>query len=180
MQESKGALKVWLALEKLYLTEEATSQRVRNTNDSNSVKKSESDSYDLWEKRQLKAVGKLRKDLLKTLQALQLHFDVKVSMAEDPDVDLEVPPGPASQEFAASFIEFIERVVIEPFGGRLYQPVHDIVSELDMPEKLLKKLKQKAHMQGASQRRNNRKPKTPSKVLKGTVGTPGSFKGTTV
>ena len=35
-------------------------------------------------------------------------------------------------------------------------------------------------MQGASQRRNNRKPKTPSKVLKGTVGTPGSFKGTTV
>ena len=82
MQESKGALKVWLALEKLYLTEEATSQRVRNTNDSNSVKKSESDSYDMWEKRQLKAMGKLRKDLLKTLQALQLHFDVKVSMAE--------------------------------------------------------------------------------------------------
>ena len=60
LQESRGALKVWLALEKLYLTEEATSQRVRNTNDSNSVKKTESVSYDMWEKRQLKAMGKLR------------------------------------------------------------------------------------------------------------------------
>ena len=74
----------------------------------------------MWEKRQLKLMTKLRKDLLKTLQALQLHFDVKVSMAEDPDLETKLCPGPASQDFASSFIDFLERVMIEPFGGRLY------------------------------------------------------------
>ena len=31
----------------------------------------------------MKAVSKLRKELLKTLQSLQLHFDIKASMLDD-------------------------------------------------------------------------------------------------
>lgn len=94
----------------------------------------------MWEKRQLKAMGKLRKDLLKTLQALQLHYDIKVSMVErEEQENIDNKPAisaPASQEFATSFTDFISRVVIEPFGGRLFQPVHDLATELELSESL--------------------------------------------
>ena len=63
--------------------------------------------------------------------------------------------------------------MIEPFGGRLYQPVHDLATELDLPEALMAKLREKA------QRRNNRKPRTPSKHLHSKVGTPASLKVST-
>ena len=92
-------------------------------------------------------MAKLRKDLLKTLQALQLHFDVKVSMAQD--LDPRESSGLKEEEgeggdFAASFLDFVERVMIEPFGGRLYQSVHDIAIELDLPEATFSRLKEKA------------------------------------
>lgn len=77
---------MWLALEKLFLTEEVTRQRVKNTNDSNTACHDRNDAaanYDLWEKRQLKAMTKLRNELLRTLQALQLHFEIKVTMMAD-------------------------------------------------------------------------------------------------
>ena len=39
----------------------------------------------IWAKRQDKALVKLRQEILKMLQSLQLHFDIKASMAEDED-----------------------------------------------------------------------------------------------
>ena len=100
----------------------------------------------MWEKRQLKAMGKLRKDLLKTLQSLQLHYDIKDNMHDDLEeyrqntADRPAISAPASQEFATSFTDFATRVVIEPFGGRLFQPVHDLASELELPEELMEAL----------------------------------------
>ena len=63
---------MWLALEKLYLTEETTAQRVRrrgneNENDAAADGNANGNGYDMWEKRQLKLMAKLRKDLLRTL-----------------------------------------------------------------------------------------------------------------
>ena len=63
---------MWLALEKLYLTEETTAQRVRrrgNENDEAAAAdgNANGNGYDMWEKRQLKLMAKLRKDLLRTL-----------------------------------------------------------------------------------------------------------------
>ena len=149
-----------MSLEKLYLTEQVTSQRVRNTNDSNSVSHGRRDSdavenYDLWEKRQLKAMTKLRKELLKTLQALQLHYEVKASIMKDSadedqssqkQAESVLPSGPADKEFVASFTDFVTKVVIEPFGGRLYQPVYDLASELDLSDRLLEQIKEKAQL----------------------------------
>ena len=53
----------------------------------------------------------------------------------------EIPAGPATKEYAASFTDFVSRVVIEPFGGRLYQPVHDLATELDLPDSLIMRIK---------------------------------------
>ena len=39
----------------------------------------------IWAKRQVKAMAKLQQEILKMLQSLQLHFDIKASMAEDED-----------------------------------------------------------------------------------------------
>ena len=57
----------------------------------------------------------------------------------------------AAQEFVAtSFTDFMSRVVIEPFGSRLFQPIYDLAQELDLDESLFTVLKQKAE----GQRRN--------------------------
>ena len=58
---------MWLALEKLYLTEEATAQRVRRRGNENDEADGNGNGYDMWEKRQLKLMAKLRKELLRTL-----------------------------------------------------------------------------------------------------------------
>ena len=92
-------------------------------------------------------------------------------MMED-DGESVIPSGEASREFAASFTDFVSRVVIHPFGGRLFQPVHDLATELDLPESLFSALKEEAQVQGASLRRNQRKPRTPSKIMKTNIGTP--------
>jgi len=66
-------------------------------------------------------MSKLRTQLLKTCQALQLHFDIKETMA-----DVEAEESQKDQVAAAvtedfnSFTDFLAQMVIEPFGGRIF------------------------------------------------------------
>ena len=77
----------------MYLTEEATASKLKGGRVGEDRRQvlgagagpEDGPSYDIWEKRQLKAMTKLRKDLFKMLQSLQLHFDIKTSMLEDDD-----------------------------------------------------------------------------------------------
>lgn len=73
------ALKVTLWLEKLYLTDQVTS--AKNT--------SKKVGQDIWEKRQMKVVSKLRDQLTNSLNSLQLIFDAKAHM-EDEDQDYQL------------------------------------------------------------------------------------------
>ena len=50
-----------------------------------------SSNFAIWEKRQMKAMRKLRQGLVSALQSCQLHYDVKASMEED-DEDEEMGP----------------------------------------------------------------------------------------
>lgn len=95
----------------------------------------------IWEKRQLKAMSKLRKELLKTLRDLQLYFDIKVSMIEDEEVveANNLTPKMTVNELE-SFSDFVSIVVIQPFGARLFQPLHDIATELELSEALFDEL----------------------------------------
>jgi len=55
------------------------------------------------------------------------------------------------------------KVVIEPYGSRLFQQIQELARELDLSEELLSALQKKCP---SSQRKNLRKPTTPSKILK--------------
>ena len=58
-----------------------------------------------------------------------------------PDPKLE---STSAQHFSfATFENFIKQVVVEPLGSRLYQPVHDLISELDLPSSFIILLKDK-------------------------------------
>ena len=122
----------------MYLTEEATTSKLKGGGRSACEDRrqvlgagagpEDLPSYDIWEKRQLKAMTKLRKDLFKMLQSLQLHFDIKTSMLEDDD-EVENGPGEASgsKTNAANALDehetfdgFVTRVLIEPYGSRLF------------------------------------------------------------
>lgn len=87
---------------------------------------------------------KLRKDLSKMLKSLQLHFDIKTSMLEDEEDGQEEPKTnnvvPNDYE---TFDDFVARVLIEPYGSRLFQPLHDLATELDLSESLFSQLKKK-------------------------------------
>lgn len=61
------------------------------------------------------------------------------------------------------------KVVIEPYGGRLYQPISELAQELDLSEDLIDALNKKWKGEMA-QRKNLRKPTTPSKILKPAAG----------
>ena len=133
----------------------------------------------------MKAVSKLRKELLKTLQSLQLHFDIKASMLDDDDDYDQVAEESDHQKIdeqnkketkssvndLKSFSHYVTKIMIEPFGGRLFQSLHDIATELDLPDKLISALKRKAESVNGTQRRNSRKPATPSRKIK----TPGKI-----
>lgn len=62
-------MQVTLWLEKLYLTEQATAQRLKTDAKSSAIKSGRQDgaAQDIWEKRQLKVMRKLRDQLRKEL-----------------------------------------------------------------------------------------------------------------
>ena len=67
-----------------------------------------------------------------------------------------------------SFADFISKVVIGPFAGRMYEPLNELATELDLKDDLMSELKEKwAQTEGSQKRRHSRKPSTPSKILKG-------------
>ena len=114
--------------------------------------KEDGPSLDIWEKRQMKAVRKLRQKVLEVLQFLQLHFDIQASMLEE-----EEQEGPSEGEKVnrsegstaanhnfETFYDFFLKFVIEPFGGRLYQTLYDLTAELELSEDLVSELKAKA------------------------------------
>jgi len=91
-------------------------------------------------------------------------------MEEDEESPLEVPTpaqgcSPTTFDFD-SFSNFMIKVVIEPFGGRLFQPILELATELDLPDDLMDLLKMKGQSQGGSLRKNLRKPTTPAKIMK--------------
>ena len=66
------------------------------------------------------------------------------------------------------FSDFIGIMIINPFGDRLFQSIHDIATELELPDHLIKDLKKKVENNNGSQRRSQRKPATPSmKAMRG-------------
>ena len=166
----------------MYLTEEATTSKLKGGRTGESGRQvpgagpEDGPSYDIWEKRQLKAMTKLRKDLSKMLKSLQLHFDIKTSMLEDEEDGQEMPKTnnvvPNDYE---TFDDFVARVLIEPYGSRLFQPLHDLATELDLSESLFSQLKKKTQNEGGSLRKHMRKPTTPSKILKTNNGTKKTF-----
>ena len=136
----------------MYLTEEATTSKLKGGRTGESGRQvpgagagpEDGPSYDIWEKRQLKAMTKLRKDLSKMLKSLQLHFDIKTSMLEDEEDGQEEPKtnNVAPNDYE-TFDDFVARVLIEPYGSRLFQPLHDLATELDLSESLFSQLKKK-------------------------------------
>ena len=116
---------------------------------------------------------KLRSELLRLLQSLQLHFDIKASMVEDDDSPQQpepsTPTNTVSTYFFDSFTQFVERVIIKPFGERLSAALVELVTELDLPDWLVTELKKKTENQGPSQRKHLRKPMTPTKVIRNSV-----------
>ena len=157
------ALKVTLWLEKLYLTDQVTS--AKNT--------SKKVGQDIWEKRQMKVVKKLRDQLINSLNALQLIFDAKAHM-EDDDQDYQLAELAASDDKLKgsaqfltyeSFDSFVSKVIIEPFGARLYHPLNELATELELSDKLIDELKKKAQKEGCWSRKFSRKPVTPSKII---------------
>jgi len=86
-------------------------------------------------------MSKLRKELLKTLRDLQLYFDIKVSMVEDEEAveANNLTPKMTVNELDC-FSDFVSIVVIQPFGARLFQPLHDIATELELSEALFDEL----------------------------------------
>ena len=133
----------------MYLTEEATTSKLKGGRSGESRRQvlgasagpEDGPSYDIWEKRQLKSMTKLRKDLSKMLKSLQLHFDIKTSMLEDEEEE----NGPRSKTNGdyETFDDFVARVLIEPYGSRLFQPLHDLATELDLSDSLFSQLKKK-------------------------------------
>ena len=136
-----SALQVSLWLEKLYLTEEVSAQKVKASGEDKS-----SETMDLWEKRQLKALRKLKGTLRSTLQSLQLHFAIKADMADEDASDREDKSGNQNSqtcEYDTSFNTFFEKVLIEPFGDRLTQELTELANELDLPDHLLSSLQKR-------------------------------------
>ena len=133
----------------------------------------------IWTKRQTKAVAKLGQDILKMLQSLQLHFDIRASMEEeDGDNGPREHFQPTSGKTAATYIfesfdAFVTQVVIDPYGGRLNQFLTTLVVEqLELPEFISAALKARQPQQLLAPsptnhtRKNPRKPLTPKKITK--------------
>lgn len=54
-----------------------------------------------------------------------------------------------------SFTDFVSKVVIGPFAGRMYEPLHGLATDLDLKDTLFNELKEKwAQSEGSSKRRN--------------------------
>lgn len=57
----------------------------------------------------------------------------------------------------------MRKVVIQPYGFRLYESLHELTAELELADSLVNELKV---LSGSTSRKQSRKPKTPSKILK--------------
>ena len=89
-----------------------------------------------------------------------------------------------SEDGFSSFLSFFKIFINEPFGSRLFESLHDLINELELSEEFFSHLKKvnakKLESMGvsgrSSVRKHQRKPCTPSKVIKNAT----TIKGTTL
>ena len=72
----------------------------------------------------MKTKRKLNKSLEKLVQDLQFDFELSESLIDSEEQ--EVLPGDEKDEFQ-SFVSFFNNFVIEPYGARIFETLHELI-----------------------------------------------------